>query len=153
MKRIPIYIISICLTFFAPVKRVDVGMLQPVEIIYVGDKNGQMLVRTDTGDCGIGDSFSEALKNMHETSPFVIYLDTADYLLIRENTKLEPDEVAKHLKTSIRVCLVNEIEDLQMAGKYLKTHGDCPKLKEWKTGEKLTGLTSENKYQNNEIIS
>ena len=86
MKRIPIYIILIALVFIAPVRRVDVGTLEPVEIIAVSKERGMTVVRTDTDDVGIGKSIEQALEDLKQTATGVVYLDTAEFLLLAKPT-------------------------------------------------------------------
>ena len=149
MKRIPIYIILIALVFIAPVRRVDVGTLEPVEIIAVSKESGLTLVRTDTDDVGIGKSIEQALEDLKQTATGVVYLDTAEFLLLAKGCEAEGQQLKKWLADSVRVCATQGELDLKAAVKYLRAHGMFPKLSQWKLNEKLPVLTSDNFFQKN----
>lgn len=143
MKRIPIYILLVALTFIAPVDRVDVGKLQPVEVVAIYSESGQIVLQTDTGDTGWGADAAQALKDLKETAAAVVYLDTAEYLLVQKDIQQYIEPIRKDLKRSVKVCLTDGLLDLKQAGKYLGVHGDCPKLRDWKSGDNLPILTEE----------
>jgi hypothetical protein len=50
MKRIPIYIVLIALVFVVPLNRVDVGTLQPVEILAISKDNNLLVCDKDRLD-------------------------------------------------------------------------------------------------------
>lgn len=147
MKRIPLCIIIIALVFFAPVRRVNVGSLRPIEVVSVYKKDGQVIIETDTGDLGRGQDVVQALEDMKQTAPAVIYLDTAQYLLIATDSQLEADTLRKHLKGAVRVCLTEGEVSTEDAAKYLLVHGDLPKLRHWKPGDSVPVLRAENIFQ------
>ena len=143
MKRIPIYIILIGMVFFAPVDRVDVGTLQPVEILAISKEEGMNVVRTDTDDMGIGKTVEQALDDLKQTAPGVIYLDTAEFLLIEKGCEQEAESLKQWLRKTVRVCSTQGNIDLKDAVKYLRAHGGFPKLCQWKITQKLPVLTTE----------
>ena len=132
MKRIIIYIILSAVAFIAPVNRINVENLQPVEVIAIYSKDGMITVTTDADDFGSGKTISAAIENMKETATAVIYLDTAQYLLIDEQIRLQIGELRKYLKESVKVSLISGRLNLELASKYLETHGGYVKLKHWK---------------------
>ena len=81
MRKI-LYINIIVAVFFAPVDRLDIAKLLPVEAVAVYRENDTVVLKTDTDNTGRGKTVWEALKNLKENAVSVIYLDTADYLLI-----------------------------------------------------------------------
>ena len=142
MKRIVLYIGILVLVFAAPVKPVDIGDLRPVQILSVYKERNRVVVETDTEDRGVGATLEKALQNMKDTSLGVIYLDTADYLLVTEDTEGYLEELREVLKPSVRVCMATKKLDLRKAVSYLQTHGDLPRLKGWKKGVKLPVLST-----------
>ena len=141
--RIPIYILIVALIFFAPVDRVDVGHLRPIEVVALYEENGQMVLRTDTGDQGRGENVDAALADMKATAPAVIYLDTAKYVLIDQKIEQRGISLRRYLKPDVRVCLTQGEIDLSDAGKYLEVQGNLVSLKNWKPGEITPILTGE----------
>lgn len=109
----------------------DIGQLQPVQVVRVMTENGQVLIQTDTGDWGAGDSLSAAVDNMKKTSAAEIFLDTADYLLISEETEPLLPELRSYLRPSCMICREGGQADLQLAGQYLETHSLDTTLIRW----------------------
>ena len=144
MIRIPIYIIIIALVFIAPVDRVDVGNLRPVEVVAIYHEDGQMVVQTDTGDRGKGVDVESALRDMKRKTPAVIYLDTAKYLLINIQAQHGATALRNYLKPNVKVALFRDRTDLSNAGKYLDVQADLKAFNEWNPGDLVVVLTSEN---------
>ncbi len=143
MKRLPFYIVLLVITFLAPIKRVDVGQLQPVEAIFLIRQDETVSIITDTLDSGQGSDVHTALENLKETTPAVIYLDTAQYLVMSENAQTDAESLRDYLKDSVRVCYMEGELDPEKAVQYLDVYGNLPKLKQWKTGDVLPVLTNE----------
>ena len=142
MKRTILYIGILALVLAAPVKPMEIEKLRPVQIVSVYKKNDWTVVETDTEDIGIGASVEQAVQNMKDTSGGVIYLDTAEYLLLTKETEETAERLRAELKPSVGICLMTGVEDLQKAVLFLQSHGELPKLKEWKKGRELPILSS-----------
>ncbi|MBR2420803.1 MAG: hypothetical protein IKB09_00445 [Oscillospiraceae bacterium] len=142
MKRTILYIGILALVLAAPVKPMEIEKLRPVQIVSVYKKNDWTVVETDTEDIGIGTSVEQAVQNMKDTSGGVIYLDTAEYLLLTKETEETAERLRAELKPSVGICLMTGVEDLQKAVLFLQSHGELPKLKEWKKGRELPILSS-----------
>ena len=144
MKRIILYLLILALMGFMPTERADVADLRPVEVIAIY-KNGETVVMaTDTEDIGVGVGVAEALENMRNTSPAIIYLDTAEYLLVESSAEEEVEAIRQELKNSVRICGVEGTVDLKSAAQYLPVHGSLPSLSEWSRGDDLPFLRAEN---------
>lgn len=128
----------------APVEGTDVGKLHPVQAVSIGYYNEQVILKTDTGEIGRGENPELALKNLKQTAPAVIYLDTAEYLLIEDNALELVTQIEEILKSNVRICQIEPQIEVDKAAKYLRVHGELPKLKQWNTGENLPVLTMEN---------
>ena len=137
MKRTVLYAVIGILTLLVPVKRLDVAKLRPVEVIYIYQADGRVVLETDTQDMGVGDSAAQALEDMRSTSPAVIYLDTAEFLLIGKDCEEHAEALRGELKESVRLCRVAGTPDLQLAAKYLSAHGDLPTFRAWKADTRL----------------
>lgn len=126
-----LYVVIIALALSVPVQRLDVAKLQPVEAVAVTVENGRVVLETDTEDRGEGATAIEALKDMKSKALSVIYLDTAEYLLVEEGAEEFAEELRPLLNGSVRVgsYLGGEVKtQLQ----YYEVHGNLPKLKQWK---------------------
>ena len=142
MRRIILYIGILALVIAAPVKPMNIGDLRPVQIVSVYKEGGWTVIETDTDDKGIGGTALQALQNMKDASDGVIYLDTADYLLLTKDAEEAIMELYENLKPSVRLCMVSGAVNLKKAASYLKTHGALPKLKGWKKGTELPVLST-----------
>ena len=147
MKRILLYILLTALVFVAPVDRVDVGMLHPVEVVAIYREGSDVVLETDTGDVGKGYNAQSALQNMKDTSKAVIYLDTAHYLMVHLDAQEAIDDLRSELNSGIRICYYNTTLQLEDVAEYLSVHGDLPKLRRWKQGDSVPILTSEKYFR------
>ncbi len=131
--RIVMYIIILVLLFLAPVERLDVAKLEPVQTVAVRTDNGDVMLETDTKNVGRGASAQEALQDLEENTPGVIYLDTAQYLLVTEDAMQYIDQLRADLKQSVLVSMWDGKGSIDNAAKYLSVHGKLTKLRDWKT--------------------
>ena len=145
MKRIVMYVATLGLLTLAPVKDADIGKLRPVEVVLICQQDDMVVLSTDTDDVGQGTDAMTALENLKATTPGTIYLDTAKYLLFTEGAEDAVQQLKSVLKKSCFVCMADREVDLKTAAKYLSVHGDLPRLKDWKTGEKLPCIKVEEK--------
>lgn len=143
MRRIVIYVLILGVLLFLPLKGNDIGKLQPVEVVQVHRQGGEVLIRTDTGDQGIGSTAELALQNLKDTTPGYIYLDTAEYLLLNKEASGDIEKLRPVLRKSLQLCFAETEVDLQLAAKFLPAHGNFPQLKRWKQGDDLPLLTVE----------
>lgn len=139
-----IYIAALALTLMAPVKRTDVGMLQPVEVISLQRRGEELLLTTDTQDRGMGKNLDKAVENLKETTAGTVYLDTAEYLLIYPGCELEAGRIKEYLKDNVRICKISQQMDLAEAALFLDIHKPTRWLKDWKPGMQTDELRIEN---------
>lgn len=130
MRKI-LSIVILMLSLAAPVKRLDVAKLQPVETVAVYYSGNAVVLETDTGDVGQGSTAAKALQDLKESACSVIYLDTAEYLLIGRNAQNAAAELRPFLKDSVKVGSYHG-GDIMKETAYWEIHGDLPKLKTWK---------------------
>lgn len=144
MKRWLLYGILFAVAVFIPVDSTDVGKLHPVQAVSVGYYDGQVVLKTDTGEMGRGTTPALALENLKQTAPAVIYLDTAEFLLVEENALELVAAMRAFLKSNVRICLTAPEVEVDQAAEYLRVHGKLPKLKQWKLQQNLPVLQIEN---------
>lgn len=125
-----------------PLERLDVAKLRPVQVVSVYKQNDWVIIETDTEDIGIGLTARDALKNMEDTTAGVIYLDTAQYLLLSKDAEKAVEELRDALKPDTQICFIEMKIPLAEAGKFLAAHGNLPELKDWEEGQKLPMLTA-----------
>ena len=134
--RLILYGLTVVLLCFAPVQRLDIEKLEPVEVVTVQNQNGAVYLATDTGAWGSGSDAVAALQDMRQRTPGVIYLDTAVYLIVAPSALESIDVLRPWLKERIFLCEGEEI-DPREAVRLLEVHGELPLLKHWENGQKL----------------
>lgn len=130
MRRIlSVAILALCL--LAPVKRLDVAKLEPVQTVAIYSQGGKVVLETDTGNRGEGVDAAEALGNLKQNALAVIYLDTAEYLLVGEGDEQLVGQLLPVLHKRVKVALYGG-GDIVEETAYWEVHGDLPKLEQWK---------------------
>lgn len=119
----------------APLHRLDVANLLPIRAVAIYMEDKDVVLETDTGNLGRGENVTEALENLKKETPAVVYLDTAEFLLVSENTVPLVDELTQHIKPSVKVCVCEAEGRVKEAAEYLEVHGNLPKLRNWKTAK------------------
>ena len=142
MKRIIIYIAILAALLAAPVEPLKLGELVPVQVVSVQKEGDWTVIETDTGDKGIGADARRALENLKDTASGKIYLDTAEYLLLGESGEDAVEMLRGELKKTVRLCAIAKTMDLAETAKFLRVHGNLPKLKCWKKGTELPVLST-----------
>ena len=135
--RTVVYVLILALLFLAPVDRLDVAQLEPVQTIAVSRVEGNVVIQTDLDNKGIGKTTELALQELERTTPGVIYLDTAEFLLIGEGTSGAVETLRDQLKENVKVCGAKGHLDLSLIGEYLAVHGEFPALKTWNADTRL----------------
>ena len=143
MKRIILYCILLVAVTVIPVKQLDVGDLEPVQAVWIYRREENVVLQTDTEDFGVGETVAEALKDLEENCLGIIYLDTAEFLLVTENTQELIPELGQHLKGSVRVCLWDGKGSVEDAARYMDAHKIGCKLRKWDPLVKLPNLSFE----------
>ena len=138
MKRIVSYILILVAVLFLPTKAVDVGKLRPVQTIAVYTSGSGYRILTDTMDSGFGKTMPMAIEDLKATTPAVIYLDTAQYLVVNDEVAIE--ELYPYLNDHVKVCLSVGEPHMENISSFLTAHADGPTVKAWKNGAKLPVL-------------
>ena len=137
MKHVLLYIGALALLLLAD-RGTDIGSLRPVELVQISERNGILILETDTGDLGWGLTLEQAVGKLKETTPGRIYLDTADYLLIEEGAEQYLPQLRNYLKKGTRMVCSAEGVNLQDAAAYLRIHKPSRDIRRWmKPAEKL----------------
>ena len=131
MRKI-LYVVILGLLFLAPVKRLDIANLQPVQTVAIYTEPGAVVLQTDTHSLGRGASVAEAVANLEENTPGVIYLDTAEYLLVSKDAESYVDALREYLNPDVKVSMWHTGNAIDMAAKFLSEEQNLPKLKKWK---------------------
>ena len=134
--RILLYIVILSLLFFVPVERLDVAKLEPVQTVAVSAADGMVVIETDTKNAGQGEDLPAAINDLEENTPGVIYLDTAQYLLLTEAAQDYAQELQAYLRSSVKVSLWDGKGSVENAAKFLGARSKLPTLGQWIRGAK-----------------
>ena len=137
MIRKLFYAVILGALFFAPLNRVEIANLEPIQAVWMYYADGALVLETDTEDKGSGATVAEALENMKGSSPGIIYLDTAQYLFVSEDAQAQIPALQPYIKGSSRLCVWNGQGSIADAVKYTDAHKLGEKMKSWKQGSKL----------------
>lgn len=139
MKRIVIYCAIMVLLYCLPVTGQDVADLEPIQAVWLTYAEDQLQLITDTGDIGTGVTVEEALADMQNKSLGIVYLDTAQYLLVSEKAENAIMQIKPYLKGKVKVCMW-EGEQVENAAKYMQAHKIGIQLRKWEPNVKLPKL-------------
>ena len=150
MKRWPIYLLILALVPFAPLQRVNVGRMLPVEVVALKRTSAGIQVLTDAEAWGQGMDLAAAVADLKEKTPAVVYLDTAKYLLLEKDLQIPPEQLSQYLKGGVYLCRWDGETDLKAMAKYLEVHGKLPQLRTWKGSTELPYFQGEKNIKKSE---
>lgn len=130
--RVLLYICILALLPLAPVERLDVAKLEPVQTVAVRLEEEGVVILTDTKNRGEGKTVQEAVEDLESNTPGVIYLDTAQYLLLTESAMECFADIKQYMKGSVRVSFWDGKGNVETASQFLENRGDLPRLKDFK---------------------
>lgn len=140
MKRTLLYVAMLTVAMVIPVERTNLEEMKPVEVVYLYEEADHVTLSTDTGDRGSGIDIPEAMSNLRETTAGVVYLDTANYLLIGRGAEPYVEQLRSMLKEDVRICHAEGEIDMETVGVYLRVHQPEVKMEDWETESKLQTL-------------
>ena len=140
MKRNIIYIVILAAMLWVPVKKLDVSKLLPIQVVSVYKEENMVVIETDTQSRGVGVTVGQALENLKDTANGIIYLDTAEYLMLSPDAEHTVETLRQELKGSVRLCMTQAKIDPAEVVVFLGAHGQLPQLKSWKKGMELPVL-------------
>lgn len=141
--KILLYIGLLLGVCFLPVQGTDVGELIPVEVIAVSEFDGRVVVRTDTGDQGTGNTLQAAFEDLKATTAGVIYLNTAEYVLLESGTEEWIPVLRTYLKEDTKVCKAKNGVGIDVIANYLSVHHPGICLKEAEDVERMPVISAE----------
>lgn len=112
--------------------RLDIAKLEPAQVLLVEERAGQLIVTTDMGHLGRGRALTEAVEDMRQTATGVVFLDTAEYLLLAPSAEKYVPELTQLLRPSCRICMIYGAMELKTAADYLSVHEPGLTFRDWK---------------------
>lgn len=123
MKHWSIYLIiagAIILGGMSTLFGTDIAQLNPVEAVWIQREETQIYLETDTGEFGRGADIQSALADMKKSAARVVFLETADYLIVQDEKLLE--ELYNVLRPSCMVCRAEKKPNMEEAAAFLNAH-------------------------------
>lgn len=112
----------------------DVAKLEPVQLIFIYRNGNHVCVETDTDAFGEGNDLDSAIQNMKATAPGEIFLDTAEFLVLTDQTCSLLPELTAMIRPAAEICIAEEVEPVT-AAEYLSVHRPGVTLKDWMAEE------------------
>lgn len=117
-------LMAICIAVFAslPSQGTELGELHPVSLLVAQTEGKSIHLLTDTGDRGEGETVEAALRNLEDTTPGHLFLDTVQYLVVTEQTRYLIPQLKEMLRPGVLVCLTESQIDPEAVPAFLTTH-------------------------------
>ena len=110
----------------------DIAKLAPVEVVWLSERDGQVSLKTDMGDFGVGEDMQAALEDMKASASGTVFLDTADYLIVEQGREELLEQAYTFLRPSCMICVAEKMPDLEVAAEYLSAHEPELTLREYR---------------------
>lgn len=101
---------------------ISIDRLEPVELVFVQEKEGMVWIETDTGAKGVGGNVEKAEDNLRSAASAEVFLDTARYLLLSSTARDTLPELYGVLNPRTRVCVVRGEMELSQVASFLNVH-------------------------------
>ena len=131
MRRMIVYLGILAAVFWAGDPGTDIGMLIPVETVFIQKQGEEIVIQTDSGDRGAGATMKQATEDLKEKADGVIYLDTADYLILNREAEVLLPQLQNNQKQEVTLCEADEQIDVEKATSFLRAHTPQLKLSDW----------------------
>lgn len=128
-------LLCVAILGWMPFHGTDVAELQPVELLRVSVRQGYVLVETDTGDFGIGNSPESAFADLMKSTPGDVFLETADHLILAPEAVMLLPELMEYLRPACNLCVEQGEADLEKATAFLNAHQPEVTLQDHRAGE------------------
>ena len=113
----------------------DVARLEPVQAVYIYQKEKTLCIETDTGASGSGNTLKEAAADLKASASGEIFLDTAEFLLLDPSVAITAD-FHTLLRPTCGVTFTIAPPELQAAADYLTVHPPSVTLLELRAMQK-----------------
>lgn len=115
---------------------VDIGRLEPVEVVRLSRISGGIAVETDSGRIGKGRTLQDAVADLRNSADAEIFLETADKLIATGNLDAYWQEIFRMFRPACQLCAGGGTLDLKDSGRYMELHPAGQTLAKLRAGEK-----------------
>lgn len=143
MNKIIFYMLILLIALRIPVQKMDISNLEPIQAVGIHKTEDQYVITTDTQATGRGETVKHAVDSMKQKCEKIVYLDTAQYLLVSEECRAIVSEISESLKNNVKVAIWDGEEDLEKAAQYMQSHGIGVKIDQCTADTRLPNVPSE----------
>lgn len=142
MRRWILYlaVFALCAGFGSGGK--DLAKTKPPAVIQILQENHSILIRTDLGDSGKGETLNAAIADMNRKADGEILMDTAEYLLLSEQCRYLLPQIKMILRPSMRICICEGVQDLESLWLFLRQHNPKSTLLMTERSDTIQTLTN-----------
>ena len=147
MKNWTVMLLALLAFSVLPSSGTELGELHPVSLLVIRSQGKNIQLLTDTLDSGIGETLDAALRNLEDTTPGHVFLDTVENLILTEQTQYLIPQLKRLLRPGVTVCNVESELNPETVPEYLNAHTPKYKLSDVDESTPLQSLTySEERY-------
>lgn len=104
--------------------------LEPAQLLYVHEKNGEIMIQTDTGSWGRGSSPEAAWENLRESGTKKVLTETVGWLILEEGLEESRVKSWDRIRPAAEIYRSTDPVDPAAAAEYLKNHSANITLRE-----------------------
>ncbi len=124
-----------------PSSGTELGELRPAELLLLETDGKHIRLSTDTEDSGEGETLDGALRDMNDTAPGRLFIDTVEILVVTNDADVLLPQLKELLRPGVRVCRTDAQIDPVSAAEYLRVHRPVLALSEIKNFNQIQHLT------------
>lgn len=143
MRRWVIMLAALLVVSLLPSQGTELSRLRPAAVLMLRADGKQIALETDMGDTGTGETLEDALRDLRDSSPGEVLLDTVENLILTENSRYLLTNLRSLLRPNVRVCTMDRELDAEAAWRYLRVHIPINKLHDVTEESKLQTLAWE----------
>lgn len=141
MRRWMIMLAALLAVSLLPSQGTELSRLRPAAVLVLREDGKQITLETDMGDLGAGETPEDALRDLRDSAPGEVLLDTVENLILTENSRYLLPNLRGLLRPNVRVCTAEGELDAEAAWQYLRVHEPNNKLRDVTDETGLQALT------------
>ena len=147
MKHWVFMLLALLALSVLPSPGTELGELHPVSLLLVDTEEKSIRLTTDTMDRGMGETLEGALRNLEDTTPGHLFVDTVEHLIVTEQTRYLLPQLKQILRPGVVVCITESEIDPKTVPEFLRAHIPKTRLSEAEESTPLEKLSmSEERY-------
>lgn len=124
----------------SPFRGTEIAKLAPVEVVWLSQIGDFVYLETDMSDAGMGKDVSSALQDMKAKAPGIIFMETANYLIVQQGDEKLLEQMFSVLRPSCMVCICEEKPALEDSAAFLSVHEPGVTLRQLRAASKKLPL-------------